>query len=165
MQNIELKIKNNSAWPWLFLSAFIIFLDQLTKYLVQQHFELGEMMPIFSWLNLTMNFNPGAAFSFLGDAGLWRIVVLAGLSFSVSVALIIWLVRLARTEILLCFSLSLIIGGAIGNLIDRVRFNYVVDFVDFHVGAWHFATFNVADSAISVGAFFMVVKLVFGEKI
>jgi signal peptidase II len=157
-------MKNNSTWPWLILSAFIILGDQLTKHIVRQYLALDVPVRVFPWLNFTLAFNPGAAFRFLGDSGFWRIFFLGGLSFFVSLYLIVWLLRLARSQILLCFSLSLIIGGAIGNLIDRLRFGYVVDFVDFHIGAWHFATFNVADSAISVGAFFLIVKLLFGTK-
>lgn len=156
--------QHNSTWRWLILSALIILGDQLSKYWVQQYLALNVPVPIFSWLNFTLAFNPGAAFRFLGDSGFWRIIFLSGLSFFVSLYLIIWLLRLARSQVLLCFSLSLIIGGAIGNLIDRLRFGYVVDFVDFHLGAWHFATFNVADSAISVGAFFLIVTLLFGKK-
>lgn len=157
-------MKNNSTWPWLILSALIILGDQLTKHIVRQYLALDVPVRVFPWLNFTLAFNPGAAFRFLGDSGFWRIFFLGGLSFFVSLYLIVWLLRLARSQILLCFSLSLIIGGAIGNLIDRLRFGYVVDFVDFHIGAWHFATFNVADSAISVGAFFLIVKLIFGTK-
>lgn len=156
--------KNNSTWLWLILSVFIILGDQLTKYMAQQYLALNVPSSIFPWLNLTLAFNPGAAFRFLGDSGFWRIFFLGGLSFFVSLYLIVWLFRLARTQVLLCFSLSLIIGGAVGNLVDRLRFGYVVDFIDFHIGTWHFATFNVADSAISVGAFFLIIKLLFGRK-
>ncbi len=162
---MNLENQRNSTWGWLILSALIIVVDQATKQVVQQYLALGVPMPVFSWLNFTLAFNPGAAFRFLGDSGFWRIFFLSGLSFFVSLYLIVWLLRLARSQVLLCFSLSLIIGGAIGNLIDRLRFGYVVDFVDFHIGAWHFATFNVADSAISVGAFFLIIKLMFGKKV
>ncbi len=163
--NINLENKNNSTWPWLFLSLLIIIGDQLTKYLIQQHLVIGQSVGLLSWLNFSLAYNPGAAFRFLGDSGFWRIIFLSGLSFFVSIFLIVWLLRLVRSEMLMCFSLALIIGGAIGNLIDRVRFGYVVDFIDFHIGAWHFDTFNVADSAISVGAFFLIIKLLFGKKI
>jgi signal peptidase II len=161
---MNVKDNNNSTWQWLILSSLIILADQFSKYWAQQYFVLDVPVPVFSWLNFTLAFNPGAAFRFLGDSGFWRIFFLSGLSFFVSLYLIVWLLRSARSQMLLCFSLSLIIGGAIGNLIDRLRFGYVVDCIDFHIGNWHFATFNVADSAISVGAFFLIIKLVLGKK-
>lgn len=156
-----MQLPNKSAWPWLIVSVLIIFLDQATKYLAQTHLIPYESFPVFSWLNFTLSFNPGAAFSFLNGAGLWKLFFLAGLAIIVSVIFIVWLLKTSRSHIFLALSLSLIIGGAIGNLIDRLRYNYVVDFIDFHIKTWHFAIFNVADSAISVGAVLLILTLLF----
>lgn len=141
-----------TAWPWIFISVIIIACDQFTKYLFLHHLTQQSTIPIFPFLNFILRFNAGASFSFLGNAGGWQVYLLAGISVVVSVILIIWLTRLPREEWWTSLPISLVLGGAIGNLIDRVRFGYVTDFIDFHVGNWHFATFNVADSAVSVGA-------------
>lgn len=152
------------TWKWLFISLLIIILDQFAKHWAQEYLVLDQPYEIFSWLNFAIAFNPGAAFRFFGDYGTWHVYFLSLLSLMASLAMIIWLFRLKASQKVLCFSLALIIGGALGNLLDRVRYGYVVDFIDFHIGNWHFATFNVADSAISVGAFFLILTLIFGKK-
>ena len=139
----------------------IIALDQLTKQLVLQHISAHQVIKIFPFLNLILRFNAGAAFSFLGDAQGWQLYLLSSISIIISVILVVWLTRLARTEWWIALPISLILGGALGNLIDRVHYGYVVDFIDFHVGNWHFATFNVADSAVSVGAALLVLRLLY----
>lgn len=154
-------IKNKKAWPWMILSAAILIADQLTKYLVLQHFTEQTIHPVFSWLNFILRFNAGASFSFLGNAGGWQVYLLSGISITISIILIIWLCRLSRREWWVAMPIALVLGGALGNLIDRVRFGYVTDFIDFHMGTWHFATFNVADSAVSVGATWLVLVFLF----
>lgn len=149
------------AYPWIFLSVFIIALDQFTKYSVLKHFTEQTVVHIFPFLNFIVRFNAGASFSFLGNASGWQVYLLSGISITVSTILIVWLSRLARSEWVIALPVSLVLGGAIGNLIDRVRFGYVTDFVDFHVRNWHFATFNVADSAVSVGATWLVLRLLY----
>lgn len=137
-------------WPWFLLSAFVLLLDQWSKYWVNHHFYLGERFIVTPFLNITRSYNTGAAFGFLNHAGVWHHLVLAGLSIAASVLLIIYLWRSSGR--LIPLGLSLLLGGAVGNLIDRVLDGRVTDFIDFHVNAWHFATFNLADSAISIGA-------------
>lgn len=151
--------KKKSALCWLWMSAIIIVGDQATKYLVLRHLSYDQPVAVLPFLNFTLRFNTGAAFSFLGDASGWQIYLLAGISIVVSVLLIIWLSRLRYADWMTALPLSLILGGALGNLLDRVRFRYVVDFIDFHLGAWHFATFNVADAAVSVGAVGLILGL------
>lgn len=148
--------KVKKAWVWLWLSAFVVLLDQLVKYWAISHLSLGKPVVVLPFLNLSINYNPGAAFSFLGSANGWQVYFLSGISFVVAVALIFCLGRLRRNDVLMCMGISLIIGGAIGNFIDRVRLRYVIDYFDFHIHQWHFATFNVADSAICIGAFLLV---------
>ncbi len=138
-------------WLWLLLSALVIVLDWETKRWASESLQLYRPQEIFSWLNMTLAHNYGAAFSFLSDAGGWQRWLFSVLAGVVSLVLIVWLIRLPRSEWLTGVSLSLIIGGAIGNLIDRIRLGYVVDFVDVFFRDWHYPAFNVADSAITVG--------------
>lgn len=151
--------KNASCW--IFLSVFIIALDQFTKYLVLCYITRHTVIRIFPFLNLILRFNSGASFSFLSNVSGWQIYLLSTVSITVSVILIVWLCYLKRSEWMTALPVSLVLGGAIGNLIDRVRYGFVTDFVDFHIGHWHFATFNVADSAVSIGATWLVLRLLY----
>lgn len=153
------KHRVKKAWPWLWLSGFIILLDQLVKYLVIRHLIIGKPIVIVPFFNLSLNYNTGAAFSFLGEGSGWQVYFLAAISLAVALALTFWLGRVKRSDVFMGLGISLIIGGAIGNFIDRVRLNYVIDYFDFHVKSWHFATFNIADSAICIGAFFIIIKI------
>jgi signal peptidase II len=140
-----------SISAWLSLSALVIVLDQLSKLWISSHFSYGEALPITDFFNLVLAHNTGAAFSFLNDAGGWQRWMFSAIALVAAV----WIVRLLRqhaTETLFCFALALVLGGALGNLIDRVAYGYVVDFIDFYWSLSHFPAFNIADSAISVGA-------------
>lgn len=152
---------NKKALPWIFISALIIALDQITKYIVLTHLTEQSVVHVFPFLNFILSFNAGASFGFLGAQNGWQVYLLSGVSIIVSVVLVIWLSRLSRSEWVLALPVSLVLGGALGNLIDRIRFGYVTDFIDFHVRNWHFATFNVADSAVSVGATWLVLRLLY----
>ena len=110
-------------------------------------------------MNIIQRFNAGAAFSFLSNEGGWQIYVLSGIAVLVSFGLIVWLYRMPRYEWWNALPVSLVLGGALGNLIDRVRFGVVVDFIDFHVHNWHYATFNIADAAVCVGAAWLILRL------
>ncbi len=141
---------------WYGLAAVIVILDQWTKGLATAHLQYArpvEVLPIF---NLTLQHNEGAAFSFLSDAGGWQRWFFTAVAVIASVVLSVWLTRLEREQVLLALSLALILGGAIGNLWDRLALGYVVDFISVHYKGWYFPAFNVADSAISVGAVCMV---------
>jgi signal peptidase II len=137
---------------WLWLSAFVILLDQSTKFLVTRFFELYERVEVLPVLDFTLLHNTGAAFSLLADASGWQRTFFITLGLAVSAALVTWICRLPRGEQLLPISLALIVGGALGNVIDRVLHGYVVDFVHLHWGESYFPAFNIADSAITVGA-------------
>lgn len=142
-----------SGWRWLPLSVALIVADQWTKGLVEARFVLGESLPVWFWFDLTRLHNAGAAFSFLAGQDGWQIGFLSVLAVVVSVALVIWLRSLdARRDVLLCAALSLVLAGAIGNVIDRIEHGYVVDFIHVHWQSAYFPAFNVADSAITVGA-------------
>lgn len=141
------------GWRWLPLSGGLILLDQVSKAWIETHYLLGEYTPVFFWLDITRLHNPGAAFSFLADAGGWQRWFFTVLAIGISVGLVVWLRRLhVRDERVLVIALASILGGAIGNVIDRLQHGYVVDFIHVHWGSAYFPAFNVADMAISVGA-------------
>jgi signal peptidase II len=138
------------AGYWLALAVLVILLDQASKLWVLGSFHLGESLPVTGFFNLVLVFNSGAAFSFLSDAGGWQ------KWFFIVLALVIsgWLAVMIRqhaAERLQPLAFALVLGGALGNVIDRLRFGAVVDFLDFHVAGWHWPAFNVADSAITIG--------------
>ena len=135
---------------WLGLSGLIIVLDQLTKFWVVSALSLGQSIELTGFLNLVFVYNPGAAFSFLSDAGGWQRWFFVALALAVS-AWLTFQIRQHAAERLLPLAATLILGGALGNVVDRIRFGAVVDFVDVHAAGWHWPAFNVADSAISVG--------------
>jgi signal peptidase II len=140
---------------WLLLAVVIIILDQTSKLAISNHFVYGELLALTSFFNLVLAHNTGAAFSFLSDAGgmqRWLFSLIA----VVASVWIIWLLRKHQAEKLFSFALAFILGGALGNLIDRIAYGYVVDFLDFHWAGYHFAAFNVADAAITLGAMLLI---------
>ncbi len=140
------------ALPWFALAAGVILLDQYTKALATSGLDYAQPVRVFWWFNLTLHHNTGAAFSFLSDAGGWQRYFFTALATAISAVLAVWLVVMPRGQRLLALSLGLILGGALGNLWDRVALGYVVDFISVHYENHFFPTFNIADSAISVGA-------------
>lgn len=142
-----------NGWRWLPLSVVVIVLDQITKHLIVGNFQLYERIEVLPVLDITRLHNTGAAFSMLATASGWQRWLFTALALGVGVAIIVWLGKLkARTQGLLACSLALILGGALGNLIDRLWHGHVVDFIHVHWGDAYFPAFNVADSAITVGA-------------
>ena len=136
---------------WLLLAFGVILLDQLTKYGIEQAFVLHEVREITPFFNVVLVYNRGAAFSFLSDAAGWQRELFIAIALGASIW-IVWLLRKHAAETLFCLGLSLILGGALGNVIDRVLVGAVVDFLDFHAFGYHWPAFNVADMAISCGA-------------
>lgn len=149
---------------WLWLSAFVVVLDQLTKWFAETLLVIHEPVPVLAFFNLTLMYNPGAAFSFLADAGGWQRWFFLILSVVVSGILIIWMSRLKRHEIRLAVALALIVGGAIGNLIDRVLYGHVIDFIQLYYESWYWPAFNIADSAITVGAVLWIIESFVGAQ-
>jgi signal peptidase II len=143
---------------WLGMAAAILLFDQFTKLLVISRFELGDSQAVTSYFNLVRVHNSGAAFSFLSTASGWQRWLFTGIGVAAA-GFMVWLLRSHPQQTLFCFALSLVLGGAVGNVVDRMLWGHVIDFLDFH-GDWlspvfyqgHFPAFNVADSAISVGA-------------
>ena len=141
-----------SGWLlWIGIAALIVVIDQFTKVLVLGSFQYGEGVPVTSFFNLVRVHNLGAAFSFLSNAGGWQRWFFTGLG-SVAALVMVWLLRSHAGQRLFSSAISFILGGAIGNVIDRLLHGYVVDFLDFHRAGWHFPAFNVADCAITAGA-------------
>ncbi|MDZ7654384.1 MAG: signal peptidase II [Sulfurimicrobium sp.] len=140
---------------WLLYSAAVIALDLLTKHWVVQAFSYGDSLPLTSYFNLVRAHNSGAAFSFLAGAGGWQRLFFIAVA-SIASAVIIYLLRKHHRETLFSLSLSLVLGGALGNLIDRIRWGYVVDFLDFFYGSYHWPAFNVADMAITGGVMLLI---------
>ena len=150
-------------WPWLVVSGVIVLLDQASKVWAEATLALHEAVAVVPLLNFRLTYNPGAAFSFLGDAGGWQRWLFVGLSTAISLYIVWWL-RSVANEKLQPLALSLILGGAIGNLVDRVRIGAVVDFIDVYYGQSHFPTFNIADSGVTVGAGLLIVGLLRGSR-
>ncbi len=140
---------------WLLVSVVVIVLDQLSKAAISSHFAYGESLAVLPFFNLVLAHNTGAAFSFLSEVGgaqRWLFTAIA----VVASVWIVWLLRKHQAQKLFCFALAFILGGALGNLIDRIAYGYVVDFLDFYWGGYHFAAFNLADSAITCGAALLI---------
>lgn len=140
---------------WLLLAGVVIVLDQLSKAAITSHFVYGESLAVTSFFNLVLAHNTGAAFSFLSEAGGMQRWLFSIIAVAASVW-IVWLLRRHQAEKLFSFALAFILGGALGNLIDRIAYGYVVDFLDFYWGSYHFAAFNLADSAITCGAALLI---------
>lgn len=136
---------------WLWLAAVVIALDQITKYWAQTLLALHQPEAVMPFLNMTLMYNPGAAFSFLADAGGWQRWFFIALAVLVSLVLFFWMARLKSGERWTAIGLSLVLGGALGNVVDRILHGHVIDFIDVYYRQWHWPAFNVADSAITAG--------------
>jgi signal peptidase II len=145
-----------SRWLlWVGIAVLIVVLDQFTKVLILGSFQYGERLPITSFFNLVRVHNHGAAFSFLADAGGWQRWFFTALGI-VAALFMVWMLRSHSGQRLFSSAITLILGGAVGNVIDRLLHGYVVDFLDFYWGRWHFPAFNLADSAITLGAILLI---------
>lgn len=142
----------------------IVVVDQLVKYLASGYLDYYDPVNVFPGLNMTLVHNTGAAFSFLRDAGGWQRWFFICLSCGVSIALIIWLYRLPSRHRWLGCALALVLGGAVGNMWDRITLGYVIDFIDVYYQHWHWPAFNVADSAISVGAVMLIIDALWFDR-
>ena len=153
------------AASWLLISAFVVLADQVSKTYIARHYLEFEFIRILPVLDITCMHNVGAAFSFLASASGWQRWVFIALAVVVSIGITIWLLRLPRgAHTLLAAGLALVLGGAIGNVIDRIRLGYVIDFIHFHWDRAYFPAFNVADSAITVGAACLLLDALFEAK-
>lgn len=147
-----MRLLNETGWRFWWIALLVLVADQLSKIWVLQNFTLGESIQLLPVFNFTYARNYGAAFSFLGDAGGWQRWLFTAIAIVVTCVLSVWLSRLKPTQLKLSLALVLIIAGAIGNLIDRSLYGYVVDFLHVYYQQWHYPVFNIADCAITIGA-------------
>jgi signal peptidase II len=151
------------AWRWFALSAAVIVADQIAKWVVLHNFAPGEQRAVTGFFNLVLVFNKGAAFSLFASAPGWQAPILT--TFALVASLVVgWFIVRSPEKTLFSLGLALILGGALGNVIDRLRFGQVVDFLDFHAFGWHWPAFNVADSAISIGAVILILEGFVGRE-
>lgn len=146
---------------WFIWSGVIFALDQLSKFALIKALSIKPLLVLTPWLNLQLGYNTGAAFSTLILVNGWQRWILSALSMIVSVVLGVWLLELEDGYRWLKWGLALVVGGALSNMVDRLARGYVVDYIDFHIGTWHYATFNLADSAITVGAIIIAIHIIF----
>lgn len=146
---------SSSMWPWLGWALILVLADQFTKTLILGYYQLGDATTVTGFFNIVRAHNTGAAFSFLANAGGWQRWLFTGIALAATV-FIVWQLRAHPGQKLFCFAISSILGGAIGNVVDRLMHGYVVDFLDFHARGWHFPAFNLADSAITLGAALLI---------
>lgn len=162
------QVQESGMLGWLWLSALVIVLDQITKVIITELYVLGDSTSVLPFFNIVRAHNFGAAFSFLAGEGGWQRWFFAAIAVGVSVMLVQWLKKLPRNDRFMAVALTLVLGGALGNLIDRMLLGYVVDFLDFFWDGRHFPAFNIADSAITVGAVMLGIDVVWhpgqGEK-
>ncbi len=149
---------------WLWLSTLVVILDQLTKQIAENALLLHQPLAVFPGFNWTLMYNEGAAFSFLSQAGGWQRWFFIILSSVISIALIIWLKQLKKDQQVLAAGLAFILGGAIGNLIDRILFGHVIDFIEVYYQDLYWPAFNLADSAISLGAGLLILDIFLEHK-
>ena len=143
-------------WKRYLPALIVLVLDQITKQLAEASFMLHERVAVMPSFNLTLRYNEGAAFSFLSDAGGWQRWFFTGLALAVSAFLVVWIKRLPATEKWTALALSLVLGGAVGNLIDRVVYGHVIDFIEWYYDKWYWPAFNIADSGIFLGAILLL---------
>jgi signal peptidase II len=149
---------------WTWIAVLVIILDQLTKQLATSYLNYAEPVAVMPLFNLTLVHNTGAAFSFLSQAGGWQRWFFAAIALLVSAGLLLWLKRLSPNKVWEAVALSLVLGGALGNVWDRILLGHVVDFLDFYYGNWHWPAFNVADMAITGGAAILIIDSLWPRK-
>jgi signal peptidase II len=153
-------MRNKTALSWLWLSGLILSVDALSKYMAQTFLVLNQPVEVMPFFNLNLAYNTGAAFSFLSSASGWQIWFFGGIAVIASIAILTWLRRLTMQQRWVAIALCLILGGALGNLLDRFLYGHVIDFVQWYIGHWYWPTFNIADSAICVGAVMLIIDAI-----
>jgi signal peptidase II len=155
-------LKTAKGLRWVWLSIVVLLADQIVKYLVATHMVLYQSITILPFFDLTLLHNRGMAFSFLSNQPGWQTWVLSIFAIVICIFIIVWLTKTTRAWV--ACGLALILGGALGNLIDRIRLGYVIDYLDFHIRMWHWPSFNIADSAVCIGAVMLLLELAFRRK-
>lgn len=164
MANTGNGIFKETGLRWLWLALVMLIADQVTKQAVVALMDYRESIAVLPYFNLTYVHNPGAAFSFLADQGGWQRWFFTAIAAGVSLMLVVWMAKTPKQDKAISIAFALILSGAVGNLIDRVMFGYVIDFLDFYVGNKHWPAFNIADSAIFIGAAIMIFDAFKGDS-
>ncbi|MFA5493922.1 MAG: signal peptidase II [Porticoccaceae bacterium] len=164
MTTHSIVVRSGALLGWYALALLVVVVDQLTKGIASAYLDYARPVMVTSFFNWTLLHNPGAAFSFLSDAGGWQRWLFLAISTVVSLVIVVWMALLPRNARLQLLALGLILGGAIGNLWDRLMHGFVVDFIQLHYGGYYFPAFNIADSAITVGAAILIVDSLFGRQ-
>ncbi|RAT13650.1 MULTISPECIES: signal peptidase II [Lonsdalea] len=151
-------VMKSTGLRWLWLALVVLVVDLGSKQWVMTHFQLGESLPLIPFFNLTYAHNPGAAFSFLADKDGWQRWFFAVIALAITAALLVLMYRSSASQKLNNIAYAMIIGGAVGNLTDRLIHGYVIDFIDFYINDWHYPTFNIADVGICIGALLIVLE-------
>jgi len=151
-------------YHWILIAVLVFALDRISKVLAFQHLQIEEPVGIFPMFNLFLTFNTGAAFGFLHEAGGWQEWLFIGVASVVSIFLIIWVFQIKTNHLWLKVALALVLGGTLGNLYDRVVYSHVIDFLDFYYNQWHYPAFNLADSAICIGAIMLIIDIFMQKK-
>jgi signal peptidase II len=159
-----LKTLSQTGLRWLWIAVIVLVLDRLTKVSIQHSLGLYESIKIAPFFNLTLAYNTGAAFSFLNSASGWQMWLFGLIALVVTATLLVWLKRLPRKQWWMSIALVFIIGGAVGNLWDRICYGHVIDFIQLHAASFYWPVFNVADAAICVGAFMLALEALFNRK-
>lgn len=159
-----LKKISSTGLSWLWIAVLVFILDQASKYLALAFLDEYQPHPVMPFFNLTLAYNKGAAFSFLNNASGWQTWFFGMLAIVICVGILIWLKRLSYQQRWLSIALSLIVGGALGNLVDRVHYGHVIDFIELYVSYYHWPVFNIADSAVCIGAFMLFWDAIFVKK-
>lgn len=160
LNNLLTKVKS-SCLIWILLALLVIGLDLTTKYIASVYLAYAQPVALLSFLDLTLLHNPGAAFSFLAAAGGWQRWFFISIAVIFSIVLVIWMSRTPKQFWWVGMALALVLGGAVGNLYDRLLHGYVIDFISIHYGGWYFPAFNIADSAITLGAVLLIIDGLF----
>lgn len=153
-----------SALRWIWISVLVIILDQITKFIALSFLTYGQALPITSSFNLTLLHNMGAAFSFLNQKGHSASWLFGGFAVFISIVIIIWMKRLPKSDRWVGIALALILGGAVGNLVDRILHGFVIDFIQVYYKQWYWPAFNIADSAICIGAVMLLIEVIWKPK-
>ena len=149
---------------WLWLSVLVLVLDQATKIVASNTLDMHQPIAVFSWFNFTLMHNSGAAFSFLSEAGGWQRWFFTIVALVVSAVIFYWIKKLSAAEKLQAIALAMVLGGALGNVIDRILYGYVIDFIQWYYDTWYWPAFNIADSAITVGVTLLIVDALRSSK-
>ncbi len=155
---------HQSGLFWLWVTLLVLILDQWTKVLASQHLAQGEIIEIFSWFDLRLAHNFGAAFSFLSDAGGWQRWFFTIVAILISGAILYWLRSLPRSARFEGIAFALVLSGALGNVYDRIMLGYVIDFIDWHAAGYHWPAFNIADAAITLGVVMLLIESFTGKS-